>query len=85
MADARLTQAAAAYCENAQMMKFTWLDTREVRSSEPTRYVILNDSDRPISPSVLDTMRSYGGRSSEYEVTQRIDAVTGSSVPGRFV
>ena len=45
--------------ETAQMMTFAWLDTREVRSPEVHAYAILNDSDRPISPSVLDAMRSY--------------------------
>lgn len=45
--------------ETAQMMTFAWLDTREVRSPEAHAYAILNDSDRPISPSVLDAMRSY--------------------------
>ena len=85
MADARLTQAAAAYCENAPMMTFVCQDTREVGSPEAHAYAILNDPDRPISQSVLDAMRSCGGGSSEYEVTQRIHAGTGSSVPGRFV
>ena len=45
--------------ETAQMMTFAWLDTREVRSPEAHAYAILNDSDRPISQSVLDAMRSY--------------------------
>lgn len=45
--------------ETAQMMTFAWLDTREVRSPEAHAYAILNDSDHPISQSVLDAMRSY--------------------------
>ena len=45
--------------ETAQMMTFAWLDTREVRSPEAHAYAILNDSDRPISQSILDAMRSY--------------------------
>ena len=45
--------------ETAQTMTFAWLDTREVRSPAAQAYAILNDSDRPISQSVLDAMRSY--------------------------
>ncbi len=45
--------------ETAQTMTFAWLDTREVRSPAAHAYAILNDSDRPISQSVLDAMRSY--------------------------
>ena len=45
--------------ETAQMMTFAWLDTRDVRPPEAHAYAILNDSDSPISQSVLDAMRSY--------------------------
>lgn len=45
--------------EAAQTMTFAWLDTKEVRSPEAHAYAILNDSDSPISQSVLDAMRSY--------------------------
>jgi hypothetical protein len=40
-------------------MAFSWIDTREVRPPESRAYAILNDSDHPVSESVLDAMRSY--------------------------
>lgn len=45
--------------ETAQTMTFAWLDTRIVRSPDAQAYAILNDSESPISQSVLDAMRSY--------------------------
>ena len=45
--------------ETAQTMTFAWLDTREVRSPDAQAYAILNDSEIPISQSVLDAMRNY--------------------------
>lgn len=43
----------------AQALVFAWLDTKEVRPSDSRAYAILNDSERPISSSVTDAMRSY--------------------------
>lgn len=48
--------------EMAEAMAFAWVDTREVRSSDSRAYAILNDSEHPISESVLDAMRSYDVR-----------------------
>lgn len=45
--------------ETAQAMTFAWLDTREVRSPETRAYAMVNDSDGPISQSILDAMHSY--------------------------
>lgn len=45
--------------EAAQTMAFAWLDTREVRTPESRAYAILNDSEQPVSQSVLDAMRTY--------------------------
>jgi hypothetical protein len=45
--------------DTAQAMTFSWIDTREVRPSESRAYAILNDSEHPISESVLHAMRSY--------------------------
>ncbi len=42
--------------ETAQAMVFSWIDTREVRSSEARAYAILNDSDQSVSTNVLDAM-----------------------------
>lgn len=48
--------------DTAQAMAFSWIDTKEVRPPESRAYAILNDSDHPISESVLDAMRSYDVR-----------------------
>lgn len=45
--------------DTAQTMTFAWLDIREVRPPEARAYAMVNDSDRPISQSVLDALRSY--------------------------
>ena len=45
--------------ETAQTMTFAWLDTSEVRSPNAQAYAVLNDSESPISQSILDAMRSY--------------------------
>ena len=46
----------------AQAMVFSWIDTREVRSSETRAYAVLNDSERAVSGNVLDAMKSYDVR-----------------------
>ena len=48
--------------DTAQSLAFSWIDTREVRAPESRAYAILNDSDRPVSASVLSAMRNYGVR-----------------------
>lgn len=48
--------------DTAQAMAFSWIDTREVRPPESRAYAILNDSEHPISDSVLDAMRNYDVR-----------------------
>ena len=45
--------------DTAQAMAFSWIDTKEVRSSEARAYAILNDSEQGVSESVLDAMRNY--------------------------
>ncbi|MDI7267949.1 MAG: DUF1829 domain-containing protein [Myxococcota bacterium] len=48
--------------DTAQAMAFSWIDTREVRPPESRAYAILNDSEHPVSESVLDAMRNYDVR-----------------------
>ena len=48
--------------DTAQAIAFAWMDTREVRAPESCAYAILNDSDRPVSASVLGAMRNYDVR-----------------------
>ena len=45
--------------DTAQVMAFSWIDTREVRSAETRAYAILNDSEQTVSANVLDAMREY--------------------------
>lgn len=48
--------------DTAQAMAFSWIDTREVRPLESRAYALLNDSEHPVSESVLDAMRNYDVR-----------------------
>lgn len=48
--------------DTAQAMAFSWIDTRDVRPPESRAYAILNDSEHPVSESVLDAMRNYDVR-----------------------
>ena len=48
--------------DTAQSVAFSWIDTREVRAPDSRAYAILNDSDLPVSASVLGAMRSYDVR-----------------------
>jgi hypothetical protein len=43
----------------AQSTAFSWIDTKEVRPADSRAYALLNDSDREVSASVADALRSY--------------------------
>ena len=43
----------------AQSLVFAWIDTREVRSPDSRAYAILNDSDAPVAPTIIDAFNSY--------------------------
>ena len=45
--------------DTAQAVAFSWLDTKDVRSRESKAYALLNDSEQPVSASVVDALRSY--------------------------
>ncbi len=45
--------------DSAQVLAFSWIDTKEVRPPESRAYALLNDSDQTISTSVVDALRSY--------------------------
>ena len=36
-----------------------WIDTKEVRAPDSRIYAILNDSERAVSPTVMDALQSY--------------------------
>ena len=48
--------------ETAEALVFAWLDTKEVRPPDSRAYAVLNDSEHPVSESVLEAMRSYDVR-----------------------
>jgi len=58
--------------DTAQAMAFSWIDTREVRPPESRAYAILNDSEHPISESVLDAMRNYDVRPVLWSVRDQV-------------
>jgi hypothetical protein len=45
--------------ESAQVMAFSWIDTRDVRAPDSRAYAVLNDAERTISSDVVDALRSY--------------------------
>jgi hypothetical protein len=45
--------------ETAQVVAFSWFDSKDVRPPDSKAYAILNDTDRPVQASVLDALKSY--------------------------
>jgi len=45
--------------DTAQVLAFSWIDTKEVRPPDSRVYALLNDSDQTISTSVLDALINY--------------------------
>lgn len=45
--------------ETAQVLAFSWIDTKEVRPPDSRAYALLNDSDQTISTSVSDALINY--------------------------
>jgi len=45
--------------DTAQVLAFSWIDTKEVRPTDSKAYAFLNDSDQMISTSVVDALRNY--------------------------
>ncbi|MFA5332445.1 MAG: DUF1829 domain-containing protein [Methanoregula sp.] len=45
--------------DTAQSVVFSWIDTKEVRSSDSKAFAILNDMEHEISSEVLDIFRNY--------------------------
>jgi len=43
----------------AQVMAFSWIDIKEVRSPDACAYAILNDSEKTVSYNVVDAIRNY--------------------------
>lgn len=49
--------------DTAQAVAFSWVDTRGVRPPDSKAYALLNDSESPVSRSVLEALENYGVRS----------------------
>ena len=45
--------------ETASSFIWAWKDTSPVRSPDSRAFAVLNDSDQPVSPSVVDAFRNY--------------------------
>ena len=45
--------------DTAQLVVFSWSDTKEVRSADSRAYALLNDAEQVVSPSVLDALTNY--------------------------
>jgi hypothetical protein len=48
--------------ETAEMLAFSWIDTKEVRPPDSTAYAFLNDSERTVPSAILDALGSYDVR-----------------------
>ncbi|MBE0472291.1 MAG: DUF1829 domain-containing protein [Methyloprofundus sp.] len=45
--------------DTAEALVFKWLDTREIRSPDAQLYALLNDTDKPVSESVVSALENY--------------------------
>lgn len=45
--------------DTAQIVAFSWLDTREIRAPDSRAYAILNDSEKDVPPAVVDALQNY--------------------------
>jgi hypothetical protein len=45
--------------DTAQVVAFSWIDTKEVRPSDSKAFALLNDSEHDVSSTVLDALRNY--------------------------
>jgi hypothetical protein len=45
--------------DNAQVVAFSWIDTKEVRPRDSKAYVFLNDSEQTIPVEVVNALRNY--------------------------
>lgn len=45
--------------DTAQSFAFAWEDTKEIRPSGSSAYALLNDTEHPVSPDVVEALKSY--------------------------
>jgi len=48
--------------DTAQKVVHSWVDTKEVRPVDSKAFALLNDSEQPVSPGVMDALRNYDVR-----------------------
>jgi hypothetical protein len=58
--------------DTAQAAAFSWVDTKEVRAPESRFYALLNDSDRELSPDVIEALESYDVRPVPWSERERV-------------
>ena len=58
--------------DEAGATAFAWIDTKEVRAPDSRAYALLNDSERTVSPSVMDALQSYEVRPIPWSKRQAI-------------
>ncbi|MGH8770614.1 MAG: DUF1829 domain-containing protein [Burkholderiales bacterium] len=58
--------------ETAQAVAFAWIDTKEVRAPESRAYALLNDSEQPVSTTVLDALRNYDVQPIPWSVREQV-------------
>jgi hypothetical protein len=59
--------------DEAGATAFAWIDTKEVRAPDSRAYALLNDSEKAVSPSVMDALQSYDVRPIPW--SKRLDVV----------
>jgi hypothetical protein len=45
--------------ETAEVLTFAWIDTKDARPVDSEAYAILNDFEKPISPTIISALESY--------------------------
>ena len=60
--------------DQAQVVAFSWIDTKEVRPPDSKAYALLNDTEQAISSTVLDALRSYDVRPIPWSEREQIRA-----------
>jgi hypothetical protein len=58
--------------DTAQAVVLSWIDTKEVRSSDSRAYALLNDSEQAVSSGVLDALRSYDVRAVPWSLRESV-------------
>jgi hypothetical protein len=58
--------------DTAEAVAFKWIDTKEVRPSDARAYVLLNDLEVQIAPSVLEALASYDVRPVPWSMREEV-------------